>query len=126
MSKLTLMLLSVAAFVSSTITGCQEGHRAKVNPDELIAEVDGRYFKSLAELETVISSRGYDFKVSEPEKTVLLPAIRSQRHSRSEVEEGYYMVLEQTENRAKVYRLVIYRTPQGFYVQDDTGVKNPY
>lgn len=97
-----------------------------MNPDELIAEVDGRYFESLAELETVFTSRGYDFNVSEPEEASLLPAIRSQRHSMSEVEEGYYAILEQMENRTKVYRLVIYRTPQGFYVQDDTGVKNPY
>lgn len=97
-----------------------------MNPDELIAEIDGRYFESLAELETAITSHGYDFNVSEPEVASLLPAIKSQRHSTLEVEKGYYMILEQTKNRTKVYRLVVYKTPQGFYLQDDTGVKNPY
>jgi hypothetical protein len=125
MSKLRVFWLSVAAVAISAATGCYEGGGADVTPEELIAKVDGQNFASWAELEAALSSRGYDFSVSEPEEPYLLPKIKAKEPEMSDVEKGYYIILQQSESM-KVYRLVVYTTPQGFYVQDDTGVKNPY
>lgn len=125
MRKLNVFWVTILILLTPAVASCHERGRERVHPDELTAQMSGRFFASLSEISTEFASLGYRFTISEPEPPILLPEIKSNDVKISEVEKGYYLLLEHPKG-AKVYRFVVYKTFKGYYLQADIGVKNPY
>jgi hypothetical protein len=125
MPKLNIFWSAMMVLLIPTMASCHERSGECVSPDELVSQVSGRFFASLPEIKAAFASRGYSFIMSKPEQATLLPEIKSNDTEMRDVEEGYYLILNRAKD-AKVYRFVVYKTPKGYYLQEDIGVKNPY
>lgn len=107
------------------LLGCQSADRTVQRLERFASATSGKTFDSLPELEANLKKADLRYKLGHEPNSSVVDAPKDSKVKWDSRRGIYYLLIDQESGR-KIYRFKIYPTGNGFYVEDDFAMKNPY